>query len=259
MQRPISDLRLERYALGELDSQDVQLLEAQLEHDQNAQERLSYIRSSQQEIANRYPAKVFLRQVKERASIKEKKSKSFFEQYRYGLMAVVTVALCLLIINPGSNSTQQGQQIGVRTKGIIPSLMVHQIEKGKVAQLRESDVVVSGAQIQLSVANGGGRHAVVVSIDGRSNVTLHYPLEGQGQQIADESIFSLPQSYELDAAPSFERFFLVTSDQPINVERVLSSANKLGKQINISQRSDLPGLADTQVQDSFLLRKGVKP
>ena len=61
----------------------------------------------------------------------------------------------------------------------------------------------------------GGRFGVLLSIDGAGHVTLHLPESAARRRRADaQGEIRLPSAYELDDAPAFERFLLVTSAAP---------------------------------------------
>lgn len=67
----------------------------------------------------------------------------------------------------------------------------------------------------MSYVAAGRAHGVIVSIDGRGQVTLHFPADA-GAPTALESGRAVPlsHSYELDDAPLFERFMFVTAEAP---------------------------------------------
>ncbi|HEY0840889.1 MAG TPA: ActD-like protein, partial [Vulgatibacter sp.] len=72
------------------------------------------------------------------------------------------------------------------------------------------------------------RFGVIVSLDGAGAVTLHLPASGNASAALDaQGATPLPQAYELDDAPSFERFVLVASDSPFEVDTVLQAARTL--------------------------------
>jgi hypothetical protein len=58
----------------------------------------------------------------------------------------------------------------------------------------------------------------------------------------------LPQAYELDDAPAFERFYMVTADEPFAVETVVDAIRRAGA----DGRLDLPAAMD---QSSVVLEK----
>ena len=54
-----------------------------------------------------------------------------------------------------------------------------------------------------------------------------------------ESPFNLPNSYELDDAPGFERFVLITSSDPISVDAILGYVRGMSPEVD-SQIEGLP-------------------
>ena len=98
---------------------------------------------------------------------------------------------------------------------------------------------------------------MILSIDGRGHVTRHFPADDGGPTALSRNkrIF-LPNALELDDAPGFERFFLITSPEPIDVKAVLAEAVELAKDPNLARRSELAlpsGLKQTSV---LLLKEG---
>jgi hypothetical protein len=87
-------------------------------------------------------------------------------------------------------------------------------------------------------------------------VTVHFPsgaataggLEPKGETL-------LPFAYELDDAPGFERFFLVTSREPFPVEVVVGAAERLAAEPERARLAplELPGKLE---QSSIVLSKG---
>jgi hypothetical protein len=102
----------------------------------------------------------------------------------------------------------------------------------------------------------GARYGVVFSIDGRGVVTPHLPVLGaEAAPLGARGEVALPESYELDDAPLFERFFLVTGDAPFAAEAALAAGRELAKRHAAARTEPLrlpPGLS----QASFLIVKG---
>lgn len=63
---------------------------------------------------------------------------------------------------------------------------------------------------------------MIFSVDGRGRLSLHFPKsETASGQLEQNKKIPLPEAIELDNAPSFERFFFLTADQPIDIGQVL--------------------------------------
>ena len=101
---------------------------------------------------------------------------------------------------------------------------------------------------------------MVVSFDAVGGVTLHHPDEsGESTRLgASSPAFSMvpiDHSFELDDAPHFERFVLVTSRDPdIDVSRVLQAATRLSEIGPIARDQPL-ALPPNYGQTSIVLRK----
>ena len=97
---------------------------------------------------------------------------------------------------------------------------------------------------------------------GRGQVTWHFPLDGQGpttlEREAPKGRVSLTTSYQLDDAPGFERFFLVTGPDPIDLEAVRFAANYLAQSDSDPAASRLRPPANLR-QTSVLLKKEDHP
>lgn len=163
---------------------------------------------------------------------------------------VAACALLLLLRVPS------GEPAGERAKGQAMELRVYRQRGAAVERLAEGAQVAPHELLQLGYLRHGHSHGVLVSIDGRSGVTLHYPRSrsetsalpsGSGEQL-------LAQSYELDDAPAFERFIFVAADQPLSVDEVLAAARTVGSEPTRA-RTEALQLRTANQQRSLLLRK----
>jgi hypothetical protein len=141
----------------------------------------------------------------------------------------------------------------VRFKG-DPELWVYRKVGDASDPLRHGDSARRGDLLQLKYGPSNAGYGVIVSIDGRGNATLHFPANASGSTALTRAGAALPHAYELDDAPSFERFFIVTSAAPIDVRSVLEAARALGNGSALAERANLP-LPDSLHQKSILLRK----
>lgn len=86
---------------------------------------------------------------------------------------------------------------------------------------------------------------------------LHHPARLDGSTtLQRDGAVALPQSYELDAAPAFERFVLVSADDPnaaIDPTQVMAAARALAALPTAA--SDPLALPAGWRQSSFLVRK----
>lgn len=170
------------------------------------------------------------------------------------VLAAVSAALAVAIALPRrptpAGDGGEGARDSVRVKGLAPHLVVH------LRTARGAEVVAPGAAVrpgdlvQLGYVAGGRPYGAIVSVDGAGGVTLHWPAGGAmaaGLESGREVL--LPESFRLDAAPRFERFFLVTSDHPFDVSTAVSAARALAARADAREAALPlpPGLAGADV------------
>ncbi len=85
-----------------------------------------------------------------------------------------------------------------------------------------------GDQLQLAYLARGQRFGAVVSVDGAGQVTYHLPEKGaRAVALQPGGEVTLPDSYQLDAAPQFERFWLITGDRPFETDGLADAVRGL--------------------------------
>jgi hypothetical protein len=254
---PAPELFVEKAALGEATAAEQQRL------GESGPARLAALRESNAEILARYPAGPASSEIQRRAAM----ARAEQPRQRPAVMwisATALLACCALI---GLFVAQPGQERGteraagsntdeVRLKGLRPHLAVFRQEGSKTAELTDGAKAKPGDVVQLGYAAAGQRQGVLLSIDGRGGVTLHFPAaSGAAAELTRGGLTLLGSSFTLDDAPGFERFFFVTSaEQPLSVADVLERARRLASDPAKAARAPLelpPGLTQT----SLILRK----
>ncbi|MEZ4235052.1 MAG: hypothetical protein R3F59_02595 [Myxococcota bacterium] len=166
------------------------------------------------------------------------------------------VALMWVVAVPHPPTATDGVRADdVRTKGLPPRLRVYRQRGTTADRLATGAVARQGDVVQVGVVAGSATHGVVVSLDGRGEVTVHQPPGGHGSTALGSGELQLPQGYELDDAPAYERFFLVTTDGAgdVDVGRVVGAAKALaGRDDARTAPLELPS---GYRQTAFLLRK----
>jgi hypothetical protein len=142
-----------------------------------------------------------------------------------------------------------------RSKGLESRLLVFRNAAATgVERLQSGSVARDHDLVQLAYHVAAPRHGVIVSVDGSGVVTRHMPAGGsESVLLAAGTPVPLPDAYELDNAPGYERFFLVTADRAFPVEAVVEAvrrARSRGREVD--GRLDLP---ESMEQFSFVLRK----
>lgn len=144
----------------------------------------------------------------------------------------------------------------VRIKGLFPRLLIHRQRAGRIERLHDGDRAAEGDLVQMSYVAAGNRYGVVVSLDGRGGVTLHYPEQPEAPpHLVLRGEHALDHAYELDDAQSYERFIFVTSSDPaMKTGVVLAAAHRLAQRGVSARHSALP-LPERWQQSSVTLLK----
>ncbi len=237
----ISDLMLEQYNLGELSREEKLFIDKKIESDPDLQLRLSDIKRSDFEFLNQYPADVVLNRKDQHDHHNRKTQKRNTFSIISGICAAaLLVGIAFPMIWNHSHLTNAN---GDRAKGMAPpqaaetDLSIY-LKTGPESVIYQGIPLQEGNTIQLAYTVPGIRYGVIYSVDGRSNVTLHYPysMNGNTQLIADKQT-ALEEAYVLDDAPNYEVFFFVVSKTPLDTESIIHNAESVaGETRNVPEK-----------------------
>ena len=266
-QSTITDLQLERLALGELSPVEKQDLEARVAVDAGARERLAEIERDSAAFAISHPVEAGRAEIGRRAGRDlTPRPRRFTAALAVAVPALGAAGLLLIVGRTPPVGTVAVAPVPLeetRLKGLLPKLLVFQKPAqpaggGDVAALGDGATVHPHDVLQVGYVAAGRRYGALLSIDGGGNVTVHAPAPGQAALLDPVARVLLPTAYELDDAPAFERFFLLTSARPIALEAVTAAARALGADPQRAASSALPVPAGVE-QTSILLRKTAAP
>ena len=167
-------------------------------------------------------------------------------------LAAAAVALAAVaVVAPRGTPPPEVPDI-TRAKGGAVGLQVYRSSAAGVERLQPGGVARHHDVLQLAYQVPVRRHGAIVSVDATGVVTRHLPATGQWSVLLEPGAsVPLPDAYELDAAPGYERFVLVTADRPFAVEVVVAAVrNAIAG--GTESRLDLP---PGDGAGSFVLRK----
>ncbi len=241
----ISDFELEQFLLKELPEERMKVIASMVKEEQSLQYRLKDLEISNEEILEQYPAEFISGQIRYKYNQEkksDKKSKSANFKFRYvtipALASLMIISIFLLKTNydlPVPNDIEI-----TRTKGENASLYIYR-KKGKAIEfLSNNSIAREKDLLQVGYSSSKDQYGIIFSIDGNGVITLHFPKNyDDSTKLELKRKVLLLNSYELDDAPRFEKFFLLTSDKELNVETII---DKLKQEKDIIDNINLNGL-----------------
>jgi hypothetical protein len=248
--KTVPDWQLERLAQGELDEAAARDIEHKLGKDET-QRRLAELQSSNRAILERLPPEMVTGAIRRRLETKRAPRGRL-------LMVVFPLVMAAGVwavgFSPRLASLSDRGDDDTRAKGATRLYAYRAQKDAKPARLKDAAPVRPHDTIQLSYQAADARFGVVLSVDGRGVVTQHLPVGASAPaQLATGGENNLAQAYELDDAPGFERFFLVTAPRQFALGPVLEAARALASSGD-ARRKPLPLPAGLS-QESLLLEK----
>lgn len=243
MTQRVPDLWVEKLARGELSATEAAAVRAALGDE--ADERLRAIAQDDAAVLARLPAAAVAATVRRRLDAVAPTPRAMPSWWipATALAAASLAIWCAVRSGPGEGplpvddgggmivdpAADPGIEDPVRIKGDAV-LAIDRLTPSGAERLVAGAGVRAGDRLQLQYRAGAAEHGAIVSIDGAGVTTLHFPAElGAPSRLASGGMVALDHSYELDAAPGFERFFLVTAPVGVrfDVGVVMAAAERL--------------------------------
>ncbi len=248
---------VERVAQGELADAEVAELRARLAAEgRSLDEELEKLRQSDRQILTQLPRATMGAAIRRRAATDVPRAR--LSMLLPPLALAGTLGLVILIARGvgdngngglGARGSGDNEEIGIKgDEARAPRLLVYRQRPGQ-ASASDSELLSDGARcargdlLQLAYDRApDGLYGVLISLDGAGKVTQHLPEEGakQAAPLVGVRELRLPSAYELDDAPAFERFVLVTAGQPFAISVVLDAATALAQRGAAARTQPLP-------------------
>jgi hypothetical protein len=228
---PIPEWLLERLAAGDLPPARAAEVRRRLTLEPGGPERLAALTRSNEEILAAHPPAVMVNAIADRAhgAARLEAARASAHRGRNWMFVVAPLALGSLGLMMALRAPKDGGAVlGTATEATAtdddgdiikgtPRLRVYR-KIGETSQRLQTNAAArAGDQLQLAYVSAGKRFGAVVSADGAGRVTFHLPADaGPAVQLRAGGEIPLSASYELDAAPGFEKFLFVTSDAPFD-------------------------------------------
>jgi len=180
-------------------------------------------------------------------------------RYTLSLASAAVIVIAVLIMMPGilkNDSFKTEYDTDVRIKGLDSKLIIYRMKGKEIEELKSSDTAREGEILQLGyIATDKFRYGTIISIDGRGTVTLHYPENSDSHDVLTmNKKVLLNKSYELDDSPSFERFIMILSDEPVDTSGIIKKAKKLAMNKDTSLNGSI-GTGKHSVEFSAVIKK----
>jgi hypothetical protein len=232
------DWLVERLALGELDqlaADDVRRRLAAEGRDADAE--VAALAASSREILEAHPPARVAAAVRARG---RRPSRGFLAALPLVLAGAAALALLAKPAKYDTTDRSPALEDTIFKGSTEPVLGVYRHRDGGDERLGDGAPAAPGDLVQLTYRAGNQRFGALLSVDGRGQVTMHWP-EGAATagRLSEKGEVRLPSAYELDDAPAFERFFLVTSDAPFPIAAVVDAARALAAKPHAA-RAPLP-------------------
>lgn len=236
----VPELLVERFRRGELSATRADEVRTRLAGEPD---RLSALEADDAVIFAQYPVARTVREIEARRAEADWHRR---RTWRRGLLMLPVVAAMLILLRP-----PPVEYTGIKGDH---TLFIHRVEGHDAVRLPPGAVANEHDRLQLSyLVDAEDRWGVVASLDGRGVATLHLPDGGaRAEHLAVGGTIPLSQSYELDDAPRFERFFLVTATTPFDVRDVEDALHELAGQEDGGMTGDLPIDQAYSVTDVFV-------
>jgi hypothetical protein len=228
-QKKTPDWLVERLALGELDEAAAADVRGRLAAEgRDADAEVAALAASGREILAELPPARVAAAVKARAHAR--RSRTWLAALPLVLAGAAALGLVARPTRHGASPRPEGDVVFENTE-IKGASELHVYRHGASGDERLADGAraATGDLLQLAYRAPTDGFGALLSIDGRGHVTVHWPEAGaEGPaRLSPKGEIRLPSAYELDDAPAFERFILVSSPSPFAMSTVLDAARAL--------------------------------
>ena len=175
----------------------------------------------------------------------QKAQKTSFSKFKVIVPAMAAAVLAVALLprmilsknlqNPQNLSEISPKSANVRVKGAKNINNLENSRQNQKSEIRlykktddgvqllaNGDSVKNGDVIQITYAPGKNNYGVIFSVDGNGNITRHFPENSwKSERLSHEKPeIPLNFSYELDNAPNFECFVMVSSEKEFNLNDI---------------------------------------
>ena len=256
----VPDWKLERYQLGELPEDELKNIAALAREDESLRERLAALRASDAEILAKYPPARMAAKIKQayagesgfagKPTVSVDKSwagrwnSKNFSRWAipaFACAALLAVLPLRMMITGTANDSADSYDGGIRVKGVAAGIEVWRKNGESAEKLTPKAVARTGDIVQLRYIVPEFCYGALVSVDGRGVLTVHLSGDsGKAAPLTPGRPVALDNSYQLDDAPLFEVFYLITAPEKFDLDSVAQLLKKANHPIDGKRGLSLP-------------------
>ena len=254
----IPELLLEEILLGEKDERDYYEKYGKAE----IQAALAELRKSDEEILAQYSMEKMKDEIIKKGFESKNEAKNTGKNIlrasgfiKYAAAAVLIFAFGLpLVMNTYKSASPAVPSERVKGAKLHHQIRLYRQENGQASLLKNGEEASENDLIQITYLPGQYKYGVIFSVDGKGNVTRHFPEESwtAGQLAKTGEEVPLSFSYALDDAPDYECFIFAASKSEFELSNI-EEIDKNSFSIDFLKKgSYLPNNCDGSI---FVLRK----
>ena len=234
--------KVERYLLGELPESEMVALEALESENAEFRHQVEQLKKSNEELLAKYPAKRAAEKMHanlRKFTVIEQKNR--WRVYLSACAALVMAATVLITVLPDSHVTDNFIAVNeyeTRVKGLKAGLEIWRKTAESTEKLADNSEANAGDLLQVRYTIEKKCYGVILSMDGNGTLTVHLSGEnGKAAELEAGKIVSLENAYELDNAPKFETFYLITDTTEFALAPIAENLlhGKLPRNLQVSQ------------------------
>jgi len=227
--------KVERYLLEELPESEMTALKTLESENAEFHSRIEQLKDNNRELLAKYPAPC------PKFKVIEQKNK--WRVYLSACAALIMAATVITVFSDRDSATGfSGAPVigedGTRIKGLKAGLEIWRKTGESTEKLANNSEAHAGDLLQMRYTAEKKCYGVILSMDGNGTMTIHLSgSDGKAAELEAGKVVSLKNAYELDNAPKFETFYLITDSTEFSLAPIAESIlqGKLPKNLQVSR------------------------
>ena len=219
----LSDLRLDRWMMGELDQSDRRAAGDHLDGCGACQKRLAELERDREHFRAELPPLVGMAErAKQVAKPRPNKARTWRWQWRLAPALVACAAIVIALIVTRDRGRPLGEDMPVDTTRVKGDAHLSWfVQRGGSVSAGDGQVpVLPGDQVRFALSSQEPKYVAIISVDGDQNVSIYHPAGARAERVAAGREVPLPSAIELDGVLGPEVVYGFLCSEPIEVEQL---------------------------------------